>query len=417
MPNTAFTTPQMAFFSRRRALLTSLVVPVASAWAQRPAPTWRVQVVDQPEPVLQLRAAETDGWLMVGAGGGLRWLRPPAAPLRLAQGIDPGTPVAAAHGRVVARRANGGLWVAQQGGLAAPSDVVLSAAAGCTVLPLGVIAVEAGGKTHLVRAEPDARGAWRVTARSHEPVLPDAQPLQVALENGGGGSGGDGGHIAVLAGADAGRYKHGVLGDAIEATRVLYLERHDLTPLRKLSLPAPHVFEDNRLRAWNTETGLLLVTVRSGPQGAQLAAIEADRSRAGALRVAALGEPIGTAHRWMAPSTHGRHLLCVHTPHLSGALHGYRREGARLVSSPIAQGLSNHAIGSHELDASAWLGSRFVLADLARRRLRCIDAQTQQELTPLELPSPLRALAADAQGRSIAVALGDGSLWLLSPAA
>ena len=98
MPNTAFTTPQMAFFSRRRALLTSLVVPVASAWAQRPAPTWRVQVVDQPEPVLQLRAAETDGWLMVGAGGGLRWLRPPAAPLRLAQGIDPGTPVAAAHG-------------------------------------------------------------------------------------------------------------------------------------------------------------------------------------------------------------------------------------------------------------------------------------------------------------------------------
>ncbi len=258
-------------------------------------------------------------------------------------------------------------------------------------------------------------GAWTAIATSREPVLADAQPLQVDLDGGG-----DAGHIAVLAGPDGARYRHGVLGDAVEATRVLYLERHDLSPLRELTLPAPHVFEDNRLRVWRGSDGRsapTLVVVRSGPQGAQLVLIEADRSSASALRIAALGRPIGSVNRWMSPSTDGRHLVSVHTPHLSGALHAVRRDGERLLSSPLADGVSNHAIGARELDTSAWLGSRYVIADLnSRRRLRCIDVNTQRELAPLELAAPLRSISADAQRRTLACVLADGSLRLIAAA-
>ena len=78
-----------------------------------------------------------------------------------------------------------------------------------------------------------------MVARSQEALLPDARPLQADLDGRG-----DGGHIVVLASPDAQRYRHGVLGDAVEATRVLWLERHGLSVLRALTLPAPHVFED-----------------------------------------------------------------------------------------------------------------------------------------------------------------------------
>ena len=201
----------------------------------------------------------------MGESGQLHVLRLGAASHRLGAGIDPHTPLAVGQGRVVARMRDGRFWVAEAGSARVVTDVRLSAAAGFVVLPLGVIAVEAAaGQARLVRLEPDAPGRWRVTARGHEAVLPDAQPIQVELD---GGS--DAGQIAVLAGPDASRYTHGVLGDAIEATRVLYLERHELSPLRELTLPAPHVFEDNRLRVWRqqTPTGVQQLGAVPAPDG------------------------------------------------------------------------------------------------------------------------------------------------------
>jgi hypothetical protein len=388
---------------RRHLLLAGLGAPWAAARAQA---AWRVQAVAMPEPIVQVRAAETAGWLAVGEGGGLWWLRGASSPVKLASAIDARMPVSAAHGRVVARRGDGRLWIGEAG-REAVSAAAVAPHAGVAVLPLGIIAVQGDGlQARLVRWEPDARGAWRASARSGEAVLPDARPIQVDLDGGG-----DAGHIAVLAGPDDKRYAHGVLGDGIEATRVLYLERHDLTVLRELTLAAPHVFEDNRLRVWAAS----LVAVRSGPQGAQLALIEVDRTKAMALRIAALGEPIGSANRWMSPSSDGQHLVSVHTPHLSAALHAVAREGGRLLSSPLAQGVSNHTIGAHELDVAAWLGSRYVLADLPSRRvLRGFDIATRRELPPLDLPAPLRAISADAERKALAVVLADGSLRTLA---
>ncbi len=388
---------------RRHVVAAGLAAPWAAARAQA---GWRVQALAVPEPIVQLRAAEAQGWLAVGEGGGLWWLRAASPPVKLASGIDARTPVGAAQGRVVARRSDGRLWIGEAG-REALSAAAVAQHAGVVVLPLGLIAVEGSGmQARLARLEPDARGVWQTIARSREAVLPDARPVQVALDGGG-----DAGHIAMLAGPDDQRYTHGVLGDGIEATRVLYLERHALSVLRELTLAAPHVFEDNRLRVWRSS----LVAVRSGPQGGQLALIEAERGNDKALRITALGEPIGRANRWMSPSSDGEHLISVHTPHLSGALHRVQREGDRLSSTPLAQGVSNHAIGAHELDVAAWLDSRYVLADLSSRRvLRSFDIATQREWPPLDLPAPLRAISADAERKTLAIVLADGSLRMLA---
>jgi hypothetical protein len=82
---------------------------------------------------------------------------------------------------------------------------------------------------------------------------------------------------------------------------------------------------------------------------------------------------------------------------------------------PLAQGVSNHAIGAHELDVAAWLGSRYVLADLpTRRTLRGFDIATQRELPPLHLATPLRAISADAERKALVLVLADGSLRMLT---
>lgn len=400
----------MPLLKRRACVAAAVAAAVPTLRAQ--AAAWHVSLLEAPEPIVQLRPGESAGWIAAGANGGLWWLRAPSAPVRLAAGIDPRTPIDAAHGRVVARCVDGRLWIGAAGG--GPSAVCATPVArdgGFASLPLGVIAVEGEGENaHLVRVEPHSGGRWQVTARSREAVLPDARPVQVDLEGRG-----DDGHIAVLAGPDRLRYPHAVLGDDIEAVRVLYLERHELTPMRSIDLPAPNVFEHNRLRVWRDGSRVALVTVRSGPQGSQLAAIEADPVRSRLLHIAALGPAIGTPMRWMSPSTDGRHLVSVHTPHIGGVLHRVRRDEGRLISTRLVEGVSNHAIGSHDLDQSAWIGQRVAMADMSRRQLRSFDLARGVELPPLGLPGVLGALSVDAERRTIALALDDGSLRLLAP--
>jgi hypothetical protein len=240
--------------SRRAAMLAGLGAAGLRAGAQAitapdPVP-WAVRAVPTGEPISQVHAGGPSGLLGTGAGGSLWALSfTGEAPRRIADGIDPATPIATGHGRIAARMADGGLWVredADGAGRVTPSrQAGLSVHAGLLILPLAVVAVvhtsghQADPLGHrMARFEPDPSGRWREVARSKDPVLPDARPVQVDLD---GRS--DGGHIAVLAGPDSTRYDHGVLGDAIEATGVLWLERHGLEMLRVLSLPAPHVIK------------------------------------------------------------------------------------------------------------------------------------------------------------------------------
>jgi hypothetical protein len=396
-----------ATVSRRRllqAVAATAVIPVLPARAAVPT-----VALAAPQPMAQLHAGAD--LLAVSVGGAL-WRRAGAHWERLGEGLDPATPIAQGHGRIVGRGRSGGLWVYAGGRFQETAALRLAPHAGFAILAFGVIAVAQIDETKgaLVRLEEGASG-WTETARCAEPVLPDARPLQVDL--GGVPAQAGNGHIVVLAGPDGHRYAHGVLGDAIEATRVLYLERHDLSVLRALTIASPHVLEDIAPRpvAWNGGTGLL--TMRAGPQGAQLVVVAADLSRRDALRIAAAGEPIGTRHRWMAASTDGRRIVAVHTPHIGGVLHAYRRDGATLRAERVSEGVATHALGSRELDLAVWAGGRLMLPGQDRRTMRQLDiASGWRESGAVGLPAPVvaaRAWAVDGVPGA-ALLLADGSV-------
>jgi hypothetical protein len=399
----------------RRTVLCALVgacgavlVPRTAAGADAPVS------LAAPERLAQLHVAATGELLALSATGRL-WQFDGRTWQQRGEGLDPRAPLASGHGRIAGRAAAGGLWVLEAGRATQVPAPRLMPDAGLHVLPLGVIAVAegAGGRAYAVRLEPASADAWRETARSTEPVLPDARPQQVDLD-GPLSAAGDG-HILVLGGPDGERYRHAVLGDSIEATRVLYLERHSLAPLRTLALPAPHVLEDIAPRPieWAGATGLL--TVRSGPQGAQLAVVAADRAQRDALALAALGEPLGTPNRWMAATTDGRRLLAVHTPHIGGALHEYVREANALRGRRIADAYSSHALGSRELDLAAWAGGALVLPGQDRRTLHALAGESWSQRSVYALRQPVVATRAWRSGGrpGAAALLADGSVvWV-----
>ena len=425
------------WFTRRRALfagfvgLGSVSGRVGANITAPPDPTpWAVGAVLAEEPMRQLHAGGPSGLLGTGVSGSLWALSLTGQPpRRLAEGIDAATPIATGHGRIAARTADGGLWVwegTDRGDRARSSPSLptanLSVHAGLLILPLAVLAVvtdsarPADTLSHrLARFEPDLGGRWREVARSTDAVLPDARPVQVDLD----GSG-DGGHIAVLAGPDGSRYGHGVLGDAIEATRVLWLERHGLDVLRELSLPTPHVFEDIAARPVGlpgAQRGRGLLTVRSGPDGGQLALVTADSARPRGLRLAALGDTVGGYHRWLAPTTDGCHLAAVHTPHIGGVLHVYQFESGRLTRRRLQGDVSTHRIGTREIDLAAWLQGLLILPTQDGRQLRLLNpAADWAELKAVALPGRAILTVAASDAAALGVLLDGGQVVLVGPA-
>lgn len=412
--------------SRRQALLAGLgAVGWRAVAAAEPTP-WTARAVPTAEPTRQLQTGGPSGLLGTGVSGGLWALSPSGqAPRRLADGLDAATPLATGHGRIAARLAGGGLWVWEDGSVRTLPSAGLAVHAGLLILPLAVVAVVsvvtaatgsprgADPPSHrLARFEPDNTGRWREVARSQDAVLPDARPLQVDLDGRG-----DGGHIAVLAGPDASRYDHDVLGDGIEATRLLWLERHGLDLLRALSLPAPHVLEDIAPRPVTLpgkpeRVGLL--TVRSGPDGGQLALVTADPTRQQGLHVAAIGDTVGGFHRWLAPTTDGRHLLAVHTPHIGGVLHVYQQDGQHLSRRRLLNDVSTHRIGSREIDLAVWLRGLLVLPSQDGRRLRVLNpAANWAEQQSVLLPARIFLATASADGSGMAVLTEDGRAWVV----
>lgn len=423
------------WFTRRRALFAGFVglgaasgrVGAQATAALDPTP-WAVRAVPADEPIRQLHAGGPSGLLGTGASGSLWALSLKGhAPRRIAEGIDPATPVATGHGRIAGRTADGGLWVWEDAGsgrarASPPSrSANLSVHAGLLILPLAVLAVVTSGDRptdplshRLARFEPEPDGRWREVARSKDAVLPDARPVQVDLDGRG-----DGGHIAVLAGPDGSRYDHGVLGDAIEATRVLWLERHGLDVLRELSLPTPHVFEDIAPRPVvlpRAQPARGLLTVRSGPDGGQLAMVTADPARPRGLRLAALGDTVGGHHRWLAPTTDGRHLAAVHTPHIGGVLHVYQPDGERLARRRLHADVSTHRIGTREVDLAAWLQGLLILPSQDGRQLRLLNtAANWTELKAVALPGRAILTAAVPDSPALAVLLEGGQVVLVGP--
>lgn len=151
------------------------------------------------------------------------------------------------------------------------------------------------------------------------------------------------------------RYRHGILGDAIEAGSLIVdadgvVYRYDLPP--------DSVFEDltPRIVDANDDGTPEILTIRSYlDRGATVTLFGI---RDGALIPLAEAEPIGIANRWLNPAgvadfdgDGSSEIAVIRTPHIGGILILYTWDGQsdRLIEKTRTSGYSTHAIGSRSL--------------------------------------------------------------------
>ncbi|MDX8351245.1 VCBS repeat-containing protein [Cognatiyoonia sp. IB215182] len=157
------------------------------------------------------------------------------------------------------------------------------------------------------------------------------------------------------------RYQHGVLGDAIEGTKLntyaVPTADHIFTNScgeKSVTLDDDHVFEDTkpRLVDLNGDGKLEVIVVRSHhDRGAQLA-IYADHPDERNLVLVAATPYIGTRNRWLAPIGAADldgdgfiEIAYIDRPHLAKTLRVWRYKDGDFSEIAAASGLSNHRIG------------------------------------------------------------------------
>ena len=146
------------------------------------------------------------------------------------------------------------------------------------------------------------------------------------------------------------RYRHGVLGDAIEPSILSVTDSKGCTVTTELS--EEHVFEDlaPRLANLDGKPGDEVITIRSHQSyGAQVAVYQLIDNK---LEVLASTSYIGTANRWLAPvgiadfnNDGNMDIAFVDRPHLAKVLRVWSYRDRELVQVASKSGYSNHKIG------------------------------------------------------------------------
>ena len=198
------------------------------------------------------------------------------------------------------------------------------------------------------------------------------------------------------------RYQHGVLGDAIEASRLVV----DTTSGERLAvtLPSDRVFEDvvPRFVDLNGDrTDEILVIESHLHRGASLAVYDL----AGDRLVKISSTPfLGIPNRWRNPVGAGDFdgdgsvdVALVATPHIGGILRLYHVDGTHLSLFAEYSGVSTHQIGSTELGLgqviSATPRDQLLLPDQARRHLLLLEWTPQgwHKHSQVQLPGVLES--------------------------
>ncbi len=153
------------------------------------------------------------------------------------------------------------------------------------------------------------------------------------------------------------RYRHGVLGDSVEAGALKVV--NDRGETYTYRLPSSEVFEDitPRLADLDNDGRTEVITILSSvTQGASVAVFKLNGN---AFIKVGQSRFIGQENRWLNIAETGRitgsgrpEIAVVTTPHLTGVLrfYSYRNGDLQLLAS--AEGYSNHVNGSRELRLS-----------------------------------------------------------------
>ena len=224
--------------------------------------------------------------------------------------------------------------------------------------------------------------------------------------------------VAWLAGPTD-RYRHGVLGDDLEAKQLM-VETRSGNRL-KVDLPIRRVFEDLEPRLVDVDgdgRDEIIVVESDTVFGASLAVYGIVDGRLARLAATSfLGQP----YRWLNPlgvgDFDGDGLLdfaLVATPHIGGRLRLYRFKKLNLSLFAEYPGISTHRMGSTELGlgrvVSASPSDQLLVPDQARRVLMLLkwSPEQWQLVAQAELPGQLGSSLTPAGGESWRFQLEDG---------
>lgn len=218
-----------------------------------------------------------------------------------------------------------------------------------------------------------------------------------------------------------GRYRHAVLGDAIEAGSLVVIDldgrRHELV------LPDIQVFEDitPRIADLDGDGRNEVVTIRADLAAG--AAVAVYGLVDGRLAEVAATTPIGQPHRWLSIAAiadflgdGSRSVAVVRTPHLAGVLELLALRDGRLVrvAGPAA-GYSSHAIGSRVLSLAAAVegsgAAGLAVPDITRRRVVLVAfAGGLRVIAARDVPGRVADRIRPVPGGRLVVPLEDGTV-------
>lgn len=216
------------------------------------------------------------------------------------------------------------------------------------------------------------------------------------------------------------RYGHGILGDAIEAGR-LVVKKADGKNVQ-FDLDKQSVFEDRypRLKDLDGDGTIEIITIKASlTKGASVTVYGLDQ---GQIVEKATSGYHGRANRWLNiagiadfAGSGTPQVAFVRTPHIGGNLHFYQYNNGAFASVGKMSGFSNHVIGSHEMRLSAVTDIDgngtldIALPSNDRRSLRMIGFRNGKlkKLGKVKLPSRIdKAIGIVGAGRKLTFVVG-----------
>lgn len=272
-----------------------------------------------------------------------------------------------------------------------------------------VLALDPNGALLLLGRELELRAQAPLAA------LPDAE--LVLLELGG---------VALVAvpTAPTQRYRHGTLGDEVEAGSLTLVRLPDLRVLDVWQAPAPAVIETRRAEVWRSDDAVGIDLVVSDEQGgARLQRLLLDGERLAPL---AAGAPLGASQRWLHPiGSIDAVTYAVHDPRTPGPLVRYAPTPGdeTLAYRTLASGLASHVDGERLLDRARVVGALeggahlLVVPSADQRALHWLGCGAsgcdtlRVDPLPSGLSTNLSTAAANGVVEAVVAAERDGTLW------